>query len=78
MILTVIGLSERELVLIAMFLPNFGFSWSKKTKVIMEVVQMKCRICGKGTSEFSDGYCLRCEKTAADVDIELASGIEQQ
>jgi len=33
---------------------------------------MKCRICGKGTSEFSDGYCLRCEKIAADVEAELA------
>ena len=38
---------------------------------------MKCRICGKGTSEFSDGYCLKCEKIAADVDTELAIGVEQ-
>ena len=59
-----------------MFLPNFGFSKSRKTKVIMEVMQMKCRVCGKGTSEFSDGYCLRCEKIAADVDAELAIGVE--
>ena len=61
-----------------MFLPNFGFSKSRKTKVIMEVMQMKCRVCGKGTSEFSDGYCLRCEKIAADVEAELAIGVEQQ
>ena len=33
---------------------------------------MKCRVCGKDTSEYSDGYCLRCEKIAADVDAELA------
>ena len=32
---------------------------------------MKCRVCGKGTSEFSDGYCLMCEKIATDVDAEL-------
>ena len=38
---------------------------------------MKCRICGKGTSEFSDGHCLKCEKIAADVDTELATGVEQ-
>jgi hypothetical protein len=44
----------------------------------MEVMQMKCRVCGKSTSEFSDGYCLRCEKIAADADAELAIGIEQQ
>jgi hypothetical protein len=42
----------------------------------MEVMQMKCRICGRGTSEFSDGYCLRCEKIAADIDAELAIGFE--
>jgi len=35
---------------------------------------MKCTVCGKDTSEFSDGYCLRCEKIAGDVDAEL--GIE--
>ena len=39
---------------------------------------MKCRICGKGTSEFSDGYRLKCEKIAADVEAELAIGVEQQ
>ena len=61
-----------------MFLPNFGFYVFGKTKVIMEVMQMKCRVCGKGTSEFSDGYCLRCEKIAADVDAELGIGVEQQ
>jgi ribosomal protein L37E len=61
-----------------MFLPNFGFSAFGKTKVIMEVMQMKCRVCGKDTSEFADGYCLRCEKVAADVDAELAIGVEQQ
>jgi hypothetical protein len=61
-----------------MFLPNFGFCQGRKTKVIMEVMQMKCRICGKGTSEFSDGYCLMCEKIAADVEAELAIGCEQQ
>jgi hypothetical protein len=44
----------------------------------MEVIQMKCRICGKGTTKFSDGFCLRCEKIAADVDAELAIGVEQQ
>ena len=26
----------------------------------------------------SDGYCLRCEKIAADVDTELVLGVEQQ
>jgi hypothetical protein len=59
-----------------MFLPDSGFSKNGKTKVIMEVRQMKCRVCGKGTSEFSDGYCLRCEKIAADVDGELAMEFE--
>jgi hypothetical protein len=59
-------------------LPNFGFSKSRKTKVIVEVMHMRCRICGKGTSEFSDGYCMRCEKIAADVDAELAIGCEQK
>lgn len=39
---------------------------------------MKCRICDKGTSEFSDGYCLRCDKIAADVEVELAIRVEQQ
>lgn len=39
-------------------------------------MQMKCRRCGKLTSEFSDGYCLRCEKIATDVDAELAKGVE--
>ena len=39
---------------------------------------MKCRVCGKGTSELSGGYCLRCEKVAADVDAELGIGVEQQ
>ena len=33
---------------------------------------MRCSVCGGSTSEFSDGYCLRCEKIAADVDSELA------
>ena len=61
-----------------MFLPDSGFSKNGKTKVIMEVMQMKCRACGKGTSEFSDGYCLRCEKIAADVDAELAIGFEPE
>jgi hypothetical protein len=42
----------------------------------MEVMQMKCRVCGRSTSEFSDGYCLRCEKIAADVDAELSMGFE--
>ena len=59
-------------------LPDFGFRQSRKTKVIMEVMQMKCRVCGKDSSEFSDGHCLRCEKIAADVDAELAIGFEQQ
>jgi|GEM_PF-7118004 len=61
-----------------MLLPSFGFSESGKTKVIMEVMQMKCRACGKSTSEFSDGYCLRCKKIAADVDAELAVGFGPQ
>ena len=52
-------------------LTNFGFSKNRKTKVVMEVMQVKCRVCGKGTSDFSDGYCVRCEKIAADVDAEL-------
>ena len=37
---------------------------------------MKCRVCDKRTSESPDGYCLRCEKVAADADIELAMGVE--
>jgi hypothetical protein len=61
-----------------MFLPDFGFPKSRKTKVIMEVMQMKCRVCGKDTSELSGGYCLRCEKIAADAEAELAMGCEQQ
>ena len=60
------------------FLPDSGLSESRKTKIIMEVMQMKCRVCGKGTSELSGGYCLRCEKVAADVDAELGIGVEQQ
>jgi len=59
-----------------MFLPDSGFSKNGKTKVIMEVMQMKCRVCRKGTSEYSDGYCLKCEKIAADVDAQLAIGVE--
>jgi hypothetical protein len=59
-----------------MLLPSFGFSKSRKTKVMVEVMQVKCRFCGEGTSEFSDGYCLKCEKIAADVDAELAIGFE--
>ena len=59
-----------------MFLPDFGFSKNEQTKVITEVMQMKWRVCGKGTSEFSDGYCLRCDKIAADVEAELAIGVE--
>lgn len=39
---------------------------------------MKCKICGKGTSEFSDGYCLRCEKVAEDVEAELVIGFESK
>jgi hypothetical protein len=39
---------------------------------------MKCIICGRSASEFSDGYCLRCEKVAADVDIELSAGFGQE
>jgi len=39
---------------------------------------MKCGVCGKGTSELSGGYCLRCEKIVADVEAELAIGVEQQ
>ena len=38
---------------------------------------MKCIVCGKSTSEFSDGYCLRCEKLAVDVDIELSGRFGQ-
>ena len=41
-------------------------------------MKMKCRVCGKGISEFSDGYCLRREKIAADVDAEVAIEVEQQ
>jgi hypothetical protein len=70
--------SKRVLILKTMFLPDFGFSKSRKTKVIMEVMQMKCRVCGKSTSELSGWYCLRCEKIAADVEAELAMGCEQQ
>ena len=70
--------SERILILKIVFLPNFGFPKSRKTKVIIEVMEMKCRVCGKGTSEFSDGYCLRCEKIAADVEAALGIGVEQQ
>jgi len=71
-------LSEGALVLKTIFLPNFGFSKSGKTKILMEVMQMKCRVCGKGISEFSDEYCLRCEKIAADVEAELAIGVESK
>jgi len=56
--------------------PALVFQRSRKTKVIRKVMQMKCRRCGKLTSEFSDGYCLRCEKIATDVDAELAKGVE--
>ena len=66
------------LILKIAFLPNFGFSRSGKTKVIMEVMQMKCGVCGKDTSELSGGHCLRCEKIAADVEAELAIGAERQ
>ena len=59
-------------------MPDFGFPKSRKIKVIMEVMQMKCRACGKDTAELSGGYCLRCEKIAADVEAELAMGCEQQ
>jgi len=59
-----------------MLLPNFGFSKTRKTKVIMEVMQMECKVCGKGTSDFSDGYCLMCEKIAADVEAELGIASE--
>ena len=37
---------------------------------------MKCIVFGKGTSEVSDGYCLRCEKIAVDVDAELGRVFE--
>ena len=59
-----------------MVLPNFGFSAFRKTKVMMEVMNMKCRVSDKRTSESPDGYCLRCEKIAADVDAEWAIGVE--
>jgi len=39
---------------------------------------MKCRVCGKSTSEYSYGYCLRCEKIAADVDAELGMECEPE
>ena len=66
------------MVLKTMLLPDFGLSKNGKTKVIMEAMQMKCRVCGKETSEFSDEYCLRCEKIAADVGAELAIEVERQ
>jgi hypothetical protein len=37
---------------------------------------MTCRLCGKDTSEDSGGYCLRCEKIAADVQADLAREFE--
>jgi len=39
---------------------------------------MRCRLCGKGASEVLDRYCLRCEKIAADVEVELVMGCEQK
>ena len=39
---------------------------------------MKCVVCGKSTSEFSYGYCLRCEKIAVDVDAELGRVFETE
>jgi len=37
---------------------------------------MKCRVCGKSTSELSGMYCLRCEKIATDVQADLAREFE--
>ena len=39
---------------------------------------MKCTVCGKETSEFSNGYCLRYEKIAVDVDAELGRVFENE
>ena len=61
----------------APILPDFGFSRSRKTKVIMEVMQMeKCKLCGKGTSELLGSYCGRCDKIVGDVNAGLAAEFE--
>jgi hypothetical protein len=37
---------------------------------------MRCKLCGKDTSDVSAGHCLRCEKIAADVQADLAREFE--
>jgi hypothetical protein len=37
---------------------------------------MRCKLCGKDTSDVLAGHCLRCEKIAADVQADLAREFE--
>ena len=53
-------------------MPDFGFLPNRKTKVIMEVMKIKCRLCGKHTSELLGLYCGRCDKIVGDVNADLA------
>jgi hypothetical protein len=58
-------------------LPDFGFSRSRKTKVIMEVMQMKeCKLCGKDAPELLGLYCGRCDKIVGDVNADLVTELE--
>jgi hypothetical protein len=58
-------------------LPDFGFSTSGKTKVIMEVMQMReCKLCGKDTPELLGPYCGRCDKIVGDINIDAAAELE--
>ena len=60
-----------------MFLPDFGFSGSRKTKVIMEVMQMKeCKLCGQDAPDLLGMYCGRCDKIVGDVNADLAVELE--
>ena len=59
------------------FLPDFGFSRSRKTKVIMEVMQMReCKLCGKDAPELLGRYCGRCDKIVGDVNLDVAAELE--
>ena len=59
------------------FLPDFGFSRSRKTKVIMEVMQMReCKLCGKDATELLGRYCGRCDKIVGDVNLDVAAELE--
>jgi hypothetical protein len=59
------------------FLPDFGFSRSRKTKVIMEVMQMReCKLCGKDAPELLGPYCGRCDKIVGDINIDVVAELE--